>query len=269
MNTTTIYKIQPLEKISQEYPVILSETHDGKRSNRYVTVPTIDIIKSMEENNWGIRQVMAPKSRKTDPNFSKHIVRFAPKNPDFTLPDPRGYSHGLIPEIVILNSLNGTSRISICAGLLALICTNGLMATIENFGKWSHQHMGFNAQDAFRIIGEYRNNIERVGEVITRMAAITLTQEQRIEFARLSAVYRFPNNLEEIRNDTFKYQQLLQPRRSQDKGNDLWTTYNVIQENTMQGGQRLGSRMSRALNNIDSVQQVNDDIWGLATAYLN
>lgn len=266
--TTTIYKILPVEKVAEQYPVILSQTHDGKRSDRYVTVPTLDIIKSMQENNWGIRQVMAPKARKSDPNFSKHIIRFAPMNPDFTLPDPRGYSHGLIPEIVVLNSLNGTSRISIYAGLLAMVCTNGLVATIENFGRWSHQHMGFNAQDAFTIINEYRNNIEKVGAIIDRMAQVMLTQEQRIEFAKLSAVYRFPNNLEEIRNDTFKYQMLLQPRRSQDQGMDLWTTYNVIQENSMQGGQKIGSRMSRALNNIDAVKEVNDEIWNLATSYI-
>ena len=63
--------------------------------------------------------------------------------------------------------------------------------------------------------------------------------------------------------------QLLAPRRTADAGSDLWSTFNRVQENIVQGGLTMkstnGRRMStRAVAGIDSSVKVNRALWMLA-----
>ena len=79
------------------------------------------------------------------------------------------------------------------------------------------------------------------------------------------------------RSDTetpIKPQQLLIPRRYDDKANDLWTTFNVTQENVIRGGLRgvvldeQGRRVrrvsTRAVNGIDQDIKLNKALWVLS-----
>jgi len=69
--------------------------------------------------------------------------------------------------------------------------------------------------------------------------------------------------------------QLLAPRRSEDNGNDLWRTFNRIQENALRGGMkarnatdemgRRGRRVStREVKGIDQDVKLNRALWQLA-----
>jgi hypothetical protein len=63
---------------------------------------------------------------------------------------------------------------------------------------------------------------------------------------------------------------LLDPRRVQDTGGDLWTTFNVIQENTIQGGFKgVNQKMTtQKLKSIDKLQKVNMALWSQAESLL-
>lgn len=70
-----------------------------------------------------------------------------------------------------------------------------------------------------------------------------------------------------------KPEQLLIPRRHDDHANDLWTIFNVAQENVIKGGLRGVSRddlgrprrvKSRAVNGIDQDIKLNKALWMLA-----
>ncbi|MFW8588240.1 DUF932 domain-containing protein [Rhizobium beringeri] len=65
-------------------------------------------------------------------------------------------------------------------------------------------------------------------------------------------------------------QQLLIPRRHDDRANDLWTVWNVVQENAIKGGLRGVGRddlgrprrvKSRAVNGIDQDIKLNKALW--------
>ncbi|MBB3646720.1 hypothetical protein FHX14_002917 [Rhizobium sp. BK619] len=67
-----------------------------------------------------------------------------------------------------------------------------------------------------------------------------------------------------------KAEQLLVPRRHDDRADDLWTVWNVVQENAVKGGLRgigrddLGRprRMqSRAVNGINQDIKLNKALW--------
>ena len=65
--------------------------------------------------------------------------------------------------------------------------------------------------------------------------------------------------------------QLLVPRRPQDVGNDLWRTFNVIQENVLQGGlvrRSASNRLtrSRRITAIREDVRLNSALWEMAVA---
>lgn len=63
---------------------------------------------------------------------------------------------------------------------------------------------------------------------------------------------------------------LLLPRRSEDRSTDLWTTFNVVQENAIRGGLSAWGRdannqrrryTSREITGIDQDVKVNRALW--------
>ena len=64
---------------------------------------------------------------------------------------------------------------------------------------------------------------------------------------------------------------ILQARRSEDMGSDLWTVFNRTQENLIQGGFLVtnGRRRSRKITNIDKNIAINTSLWDLASSYSN
>ncbi|MEA9980016.1 DUF932 domain-containing protein, partial [Pseudomonas sp. RTS4] len=65
--------------------------------------------------------------------------------------------------------------------------------------------------------------------------------------------------------------QLLLPRRREDRSDDLWTTFNRVQENVIKGGldgrNKKGRRTkTRAVNGIDQDVKLNRALWKLAHA---
>src|SRR6266481_2986031 len=64
-------------------------------------------------------------------------------------------------------------------------------------------------------------------------------------------------------------EKLLQPRRIADNGTDLWSTFNRIQENTVEGGLRTYStngrrNRTRAVVGIAENTKLNRSLWSLA-----
>ena len=64
-------------------------------------------------------------------------------------------------------------------------------------------------------------------------------------------------------------EQMLDRHRNEDKANDLWTTFNVIQENVIKGGARGMSdnwkrTTMREVKAIDKNVNINKALWGMA-----
>ena len=67
--------------------------------------------------------------------------------------------------------------------------------------------------------------------------------------------------------------QILSPRRWQDESNDLWTTYQRMQENLIKGGlsgrnAKGGRTHTRAVRGIDGDVKLNRALWVMAETLL-
>ncbi len=95
-----------------------------------------------------------------------------------------------------------------------------------------------------------------------------MTPDERGVFAQAahSLVYDEPENA------PIRPERLLSERRYDDKGNDLWTTFNVIQENIIKGGLkgtkrdgngRLRRTTTRPVKALDRNIKLNQALWFL------
>ena len=100
------------------------------------------------------------------------------------------------------------------------------------------------------------------------MKVIDITPDERNIFA-MSA-----HNLvyDDLESAPIQPDQLLSERRYDDKGNDLWTTFNVVQENIMRGGLKGRTRGSngplrrtttRPVKALDLNVKLNQALWYL------
>jgi hypothetical protein len=113
---------------------------------------------------------------------------------------------------------------------------------------------------SFRVIEE----LPVIVGSIEDMSRIDLDEQEKNLFAQAAMQVRFEGKPAPITEA-----QVLRPRRFEDEKSDLWTTFNVIEENLMRGGQRgrnaNGRRQrTRAITGIDGNVSLNQALWTLA-----
>lgn len=241
----------------------------GKVSDRYRHVNTVDVVRGLESQGFIVSGVQAKKS-------SAHIVRLrhvdarpiVSNNPNL---------NGLIPEVVMRSAYDGTSAFTLTAGVFRIVCANGLIVgsgLVERI-----IHIGDAVNKTAIAAARITQDLPRMIDGIERMGAVTLDGERRLEFARQASDIILGDSL--LRSE-FTASQLLTPYRRDDRSLDLWTIFNVIQENAMKGrfkvlkGQPINFRGSsvhwyaekaRAITAVDRVFQVNRELWSLAESF--
>lgn len=158
------------------------------------------------------------------------------------------------------------------AGMLRFVCCNGLVVgdIVEDI-RIPHKGdiQGEVIEGAFRVLDEFA----AVEEHAEAMKALPLEPREEIAFATAALALRFGERpLEETgghRPAPITAEQLNEPRRIDDIGHNLWTTFQRVQENVMRGGQpgrsAQGRRLqTRPVGSIDRGVSLNRALWMLA-----
>jgi hypothetical protein len=196
-------------------------------------------------------------------DFTKHLIRF---RHDSLLDSPRVGEE--IPELVLVNSHDGTSSYQLMAGIFRLICSNGLVVQSADFGSIRVHHSG-GSDFHQRVIDATYQIVEeapRTMAAIEEWKGITLTRPQQLALADAA--------MEIKPNESIRPAHLLTARRSedytdQDGRRDLWRTTNVLQENLLRGGlagQNANGRRvrTRPIKSVSEDVRVNRALWRLA-----
>lgn len=97
---------------------------------------------------------------------------------------------------------------------------------------------------------------------------IILDLDQRLDFAKKAALLKWQKGEPFIQC----FQRLLHARTENDKSNDLWTTYRIIQENLINGGVRYmtfqydeyRNRITRPIESEKRIAKLNVRLWNIA-----
>lgn len=244
------------EEMHRVAPSIFAEAKHESRSERYAYIPTINVLDGLRRE--GFLPFMVGQSRSRVPGkaeFTKHIIRL--RHADKT-------DVGGSPEVILINSHDGTSSYQMLAGYFRFVCMNGLVCG-EKTDDIRVMHKGditqYVVEGAHQVLGK----LGQVTENREIMQQLTLNRDERQVFAQAALVARYGEETAPIRSN-----QLLETRRVDDRTNDLWTTYNVVQENMIQGGLQgrtanLRRTTTREIKGIDANTNINRALWTLAT----
>lgn len=251
------------EQLKKVTPSVFTECGSEKTSDKYQHISTARLIDALSVE--GFVAVWATQSNCRLPEkrgYTKHMLRFRHCA-------ARPTASGLYPEIVLVNSHDGLSSYRLMAGVFRMVCANGLVAG-DFYAETRVRHQG-NIIDqviegGHKIINESREMIESAD----RMASISLSPIEANQFAEKAHAIRFADT---PLVDSIEPKKLLTPRRYADSKNDLFTVFNVVQENIIKGGVRgyaispnfRPKRItSRAISGIDQNVVTNRALWTLA-----
>ncbi|CAM2163504.1 CP4-6 prophage; DUF932 domain-containing protein YafZ [Burkholderia cepacia] len=247
------------DQIRQVAPSIFAADKHDSRSDRYTYIPTIEILTKLREE--GFQPFMVCQTRVRDNGkreHAKHMLR---------LRHATQVTQSDSPEIILLNSHDGSSSYQMLGGYFRFVCANGLV-----LGDTTHDvrvpHKGNVVDDVVAGAYDVLDGFDLIREVKEGMADVQLDQHEQHAFARAALAYRYDTTTAPA---PITEQQVLRPRRTDDTGNDLWTTFNRVQESLVRGGHvgrtAAGRRTrTREVTGIDQDIKLNRALWVLADA---
>jgi len=220
------------EQLAAVSPSIMADHAHERVSNRYSRVSTIDVVDNMRELGWMPVRARQMKVRTEDRlGFCKHEIRFQ-RMGDTTLSKVGDETL----QAVMTNSHDRSSAFHFNLGVFRLACENGLMVAMGMFNEVKIRHVNFEPDDISMMVEGIAEGGKKVAEHINAMKAVALDNKEQEALARASLNLLFDK--EELQLMELPPQKLLNPRRYDDNGSDLWRTFNRIQENVMKGGLR-------------------------------
>lgn len=243
------------EQLKSQVPSIFATNPSTKMTNKYVFVPTTEILEKFNKEGWDVYS--AKQSGRSI--HATHQVRLRngemPKVGDSFL------------EAIITNSHNGLSSLSVGAGLHRLVCSNGLTVPDSVSSTFKVRHKSLDMGDIRRLTDDFAEKMPLIENSIGKMRTRILTEGDKVGFVKSASNIRWKDGMPA----TMSIEEILQPMRESDKESDMWTTFNVIQEKFVRGGvgYRAGKRNTtmRELKNIVNTNKLNTELWELAESY--
>jgi len=245
------------EQIRRAAPSVFAEQPWGQLTNKYLFIPTAQIVASMRREGFEVVQALQGQVRtEGKEGFTKHLLRFALPKADQV--------HESVPELVLINSHDGTAAYRLMLGVFRLICRNGLLMATDVVADLKFRHSRSLAEQIIEGTGTLVREVPRVHDQIERLSGISLQAEETQAFAKAAHALRWEAGHAPVTPD-----QLLNVRRDGDRRGDLYTTLNVVQENIIRGGLSGRTRSNRntstrAVKGVSENVRLNEGLAVLA-----
>lgn len=253
-----------LDEVRRQAPSIFAEAPHEKLSRRYTLIPTGKVLEALQTEGFVPTRVM--QARVLDGSgvsYAKHMVRL--RHVDFL--DRPASVDAIVPEVVLVNSHDGSSSYQLHAGLYRFVCSNGMVVGDGCVGALSIRHTGDVVNEviegAYEIVAETPKILDRV----ETYRGVDVAIDEAVVLAEAALGLKYGDDPSPIQAE-----QLLLPRRSEDEGKDLWSRVNVMQEALLRGGLRgrssNGRRVrTRAVTSVGDDVRLNKALWRLADRF--
>ena len=226
-------------------------------TDKYMFIDTAKVVQDMLDLGYEVADFRRPKARTRAGQFSVHEV-------DFRRPQDLAKKAHEAPRVIFMNSYDGSKRAQFIAGLIRFACSNGLVIG-DMIQHQKFLHLGDHADDLLEGLKVIAEDTAKAFDAIEGYRKVTPSKADLRKMAAEALALRFPD--EETR-PIAELDDLLQVRREEDLRPDLWTKWNVLQENILRGGvpMRTASgklRLSGPVGNIERSNQLNSSLWNL------
>jgi hypothetical protein len=256
------------DQIRAVAPSVFATTPQAGVSERYAFVPTAQVVSRLREAGWTPVEASQQLVRLSDrQGFQKHLLRFQRR-------DAQAVVGEYTPELVLVNSHDRSSAYQLQAGLFRFVCGNGMIVSDATFERVSIRHSGFTPEEVIDASFKLVDGIPAITSRVEAFKQRQLTGTELESFAVAALRLRF----EDVKAAPISAGRLLDSRRWEDKGDDLWHVFNRVQENLIRGGQRDFTRRredgrrfprTRAIAGLDQNLWLNRELWNLAERVAN
>lgn len=254
------------DQLRKAAPSIFAEVAHARTSERYTQIPTSRIVDAFRGEGWqptfAGETVTRDESRR---GFARHIVRFR-RSGDVERTAVVGDS---VPEIVLLNSHDGSSSYQIHAGIFRFVCANGMVVADSTVTRQAVRHSGNIVDNVIEGVYEIVKSLPLVMDKMEQFKALPLSAPEQLAFAESAGLIRWTDGA------PIQPAKLAEARRTADIGNDLWSVFNRTQENLIRGGQsghgigangRFKRTTTRAIKGVTEDVRINKALWALTEA---
>lgn len=248
------------DEIRAVCPAVFAQEPYPGVSDRYTFIPFVQVMDNLRKEGFQPFAVVQSKPKMQEKfSTARFCVRFRHES---TITDKDG-----APELIAQGSAGGQyGAATLLGGYLRTVCFNSLI-TGDLIQEYKVRHQGDIVQDyidgAFTIL----QGFDRIKESRDEMRSIILSPAERLIFANSAMTIKYENP--EIAPITAE--QLMLPRRTEDREPTLWNALNVAQEYLIKGGVSgrtvKGKRTTtRPINAIGENERVNKALWQLGEA---
>ncbi len=250
-----------LQDVRDRAPAVFAQSAHERTSASYTFVPTERVLTGLMQAGF-----VPVEARQTQARHSivhaRHVVRLRRRFETVQLKDA-------VPEVVFLNSHDGTSSYQLRVGIFRVVCTNGLIVSMGSFPSFRAAHRGDVVEEVVTSALDISERFGVLAGQVERMEQRLLMKDEQIAFAGRAMAVRFAEPLWSGIQPT----QLLTCHRVNDLGNDLWSVLNKVQENLLRGGlshiATSGRRIrTRRITSIREDVRINSRLWDLAEQVL-
>ena len=219
------------EQLRQLAPSVFADAAHDSRSERYAYIATAEILRGLSLQGFKVYSATQSRTRiEGRETHTKHMLRLRHDSMQALAVGDSA------PEIVLINSHDGSSSYQMSGGMYRLACSNGLMVPDGVCQSVKVQHTGRILDRVTEGAFEVLDGLTRVIDSRDSMRALALNDGEQRAFAHAAALLRFdPAEGEGV---PVTPEQVNRPRRIDDRAPDLWTTFNRVQENVIRGGLR-------------------------------
>lgn len=244
-------------------PAAFASAAHERTSPKYTFIPTERVLKGLMSAGFVPVEARQTHARLASPTHVRHIVRLRRRFETVQLKDS-------VPEMVFLNSHDGSSAYQLRMGLFRVVCTNGLIVSHGTFPAFCVPHRGNVVDDVISGAMRLSERFEALAAQVERMERHHLFKDEQLRFAERALAMRYETPTE---SGSMQPSQLLHCRRIEDTGDNLWSVLNRCQEALLRGGlirRSATGRPSRTrrITSIKEEVRLNSRLWDLASEIL-
>lgn len=240
-------------------PSAFAQSEHSSRSERYKFIPTSDVITGLRTQGFLPVKAAQSRCRTADKvGYTKHSISFVRDDKSLAVGDS-------VPQLLLVNSHDGSSNYVLIGGVYVLVCLNGLIVPESTLQSVKVRHSGDIMKNVIEGSFEVIEGTKKLGQVAADWRNIELTNQEANAYAEAALQLRWDGDEHKA---PITADRLLTVRRESDRDTNLWVTFNRVQEALTGGGQRghsvTGRRQTvRAVTGIDGNVALNRSLWAL------
>ena len=264
-------KMLTYTELQQRAPSVFALEPWQQVSKNYRFVPTIEVVNALENKGFVVMNASQSRTRiEGKGSFAKHMIRF--RHADFAEITNRQELLG-VPEIVLVNSHDRSSAYKIMLGFFRKVCSNGLIATVENC-SYTVRHSGSKELASEIIDASYSiiDSVPVIASKISHWSSFPISRNAQLAYADAALQLRNSTSININPEDVITARRMADQTQA-DGSRDIWTTYNVVQENLLKGGvigkseKTKKQRFTRGIKSISEDVRLNKALWTLTERF--